>query len=153
MSPIFQEHDIFDGAGNGLTADSFAGKLLGKTQSGKRLFGYARLPGVDYLQPALSPMPPKVIAQKGGAKIAVEVQNFGQVSSLPTPLRIVQTDAGKDIEVAAGLIAPLAPFEKTVVDRECATPLANVKSSTIRVIINPKGQSPVTISRRLPRQL
>jgi len=38
----------FDAAGNGLTDDNFAAKLIGKTAKGKLLFGYSRLPGVDY---------------------------------------------------------------------------------------------------------
>lgn len=38
----------FDGSGNGLTDDNFAAKLIGKTSEGKLLFGYSRLPGVDY---------------------------------------------------------------------------------------------------------
>lgn len=38
----------FDAEGNGFTADNFAGKLIGKTSAGKLLFGYTRLPGVDY---------------------------------------------------------------------------------------------------------
>lgn len=35
---------IFDGKANGITDSNFAGKLLGKTNEGKLLFGYARLP-------------------------------------------------------------------------------------------------------------
>ena len=38
----------FDGAGNGLTDDNFAAKLIGKTTKGRLLLGYCRLPGVDY---------------------------------------------------------------------------------------------------------
>jgi len=38
----------FDAAGNGITDDNFAAKLIGKTAKGKLLFGYSRLPGVDY---------------------------------------------------------------------------------------------------------
>ena len=38
----------FDAAGNGVTDDNFAAKLIGKTTGGKLLFGYSRLPGVDY---------------------------------------------------------------------------------------------------------
>ncbi len=38
----------FDGADNGITDDNFAAKLIGKTTGGKLLFGYSRLPGVDY---------------------------------------------------------------------------------------------------------
>jgi len=38
----------FDAAGHGITDDNFAAKLLGKTSKGDLLFGYSRLPGVDY---------------------------------------------------------------------------------------------------------
>jgi len=38
----------FDATGNGITDDNFAAKLIGKTAKGKLLFGYSRLPGVDY---------------------------------------------------------------------------------------------------------
>ena len=38
----------FDAAGNGITGDNFAAKLIGRTTRGKLLFGYSRLPGVDY---------------------------------------------------------------------------------------------------------
>jgi hypothetical protein len=38
----------FDAAGHGLAEENFAAKLIGKTTGGKLLFGYSRLPGVDY---------------------------------------------------------------------------------------------------------
>lgn len=38
----------FEAIGNGLTDDNFVAKLIGKSATGKLLFGYARLPGVDY---------------------------------------------------------------------------------------------------------
>ena len=44
----------FDAKGNGITAEEFAPKLLGKTTSGKLLYGYARLPWVSYNDPILS---------------------------------------------------------------------------------------------------
>ena len=39
---------MFDAANNGFTNGNFAAKLIGKSAKGKLLFGYARLPGVDY---------------------------------------------------------------------------------------------------------
>lgn len=39
---------IFEGKGNGLSEDNFTAKLLGRDEEGKLLFGYARLPWVDY---------------------------------------------------------------------------------------------------------
>ena len=77
----------FDGAGNGLTEDNFAAKLVGKTRRGKLLFGYARLPWLNYLEPALSARLPVIGERKGGSRIAVEVQNFGQVASEPAELK------------------------------------------------------------------
>ncbi len=38
----------FDAAGHGITEENFAVKMLGKTRGGKLLFGYSRLPEVDY---------------------------------------------------------------------------------------------------------
>jgi hypothetical protein len=38
----------FDAAGNGVAHDNFAAKLIGKTTDGGLLFGYSRLPNVDY---------------------------------------------------------------------------------------------------------
>ena len=38
---------IFHGRGNGITDSNFAGKLLGKTNEGTLLFGYARLPWIN----------------------------------------------------------------------------------------------------------
>jgi hypothetical protein len=39
---------IFDGFGHGFDDDNFAGKLLGSSKDGALLYGYSRLPGVDY---------------------------------------------------------------------------------------------------------
>lgn len=50
---------IFDGFGHGLDEGNFAAKLLGKTTSGTLLYGYSRLPGVDYTPYTLSPDQPE----------------------------------------------------------------------------------------------
>jgi len=39
---------VFEGKGNGLSEANFTGKLLGRDQEGNLLFGYARLPWLDY---------------------------------------------------------------------------------------------------------
>ena len=38
----------FDAVGHGITNENFAAKLIGQTARGRLLFGYSRLPGVDY---------------------------------------------------------------------------------------------------------
>ena len=64
----------FDAKGNGITAEEFAPKLLGKTTSGKLLFGYARLPWVSYNDPILSARMP--IVSPDSQDMNVVVENF-----------------------------------------------------------------------------
>jgi hypothetical protein len=71
----------FEGKGNGFDETNFAAKLLGKTKEGQLLYAYARLPWVNYLEPALSARAPILKSNQSGSIIQVEVQNFGQVAS------------------------------------------------------------------------
>lgn len=45
----------FNGKGNGITKDEFAPKLIGKYKDGRMLYGYARLPYIDYIEPSSCP--------------------------------------------------------------------------------------------------
>ena len=139
----------YNGTGNGITDDNFAAKMLGKTSSGKLLFGYARLPWVNYLEPALSPLAPIITKKDNGFNIAVEVQNFGQVSSEPADIKIVYSTDDKVVEVAAGTVASLKPFQKTTVELTCGKIFEAGVAYTLKVIINPNAQYPVTLERRI----
>ncbi len=102
----------FDARGNGITEEEFAPKLIGRYKNGKMLYGYARLPFVDYLEPILSARAP-VLTEKGyKVSYTVEVQNFGQVASSEASVRLAYTKEGKTINVASAKIPGLAPYEK-----------------------------------------
>jgi len=139
----------YNGTGNGITDDNFAAKMLGKTSSGKLLFGYARLPWVNYLEPALSPLAPIITKKDNGFNIAVEVQNFGQVSSEPADIKIVYSTDDKVVEVAAGTVPLLKPFQKTTVELTCGKIFEAGVAYNLKVIINPNAQYPVTLERRI----
>jgi len=49
---------IFDAKGHGVTEEEFVLKLIGRSVQGKLLYGYARLPHVDYNAPILSARAP-----------------------------------------------------------------------------------------------
>lgn len=102
----------FDAAGNGITAEEFAPKLIGKTSQGKLLYGYARLPYVKYIEPQLSALAPVFTPRTDGTGLSVEVENFGQVASQETKLKLSIENEGKKSEVGTGLIPALKPFEK-----------------------------------------
>ncbi len=139
----------FDGTGNGITNNNFAAKLLGKNSSGKLLYGYARLPWLNYLEPALSALAPKIAKKDDGFNIAVEVRNFGQVSSEPADIKIVHGTDDRIVEVAAGTVSSLKPFQKTTVELTCGNIFEASVAYTLKVIINPDAQYPVTLEKRL----
>ena len=143
---------IFDGKGNGLTADNFAGKLLGRTTEGTLLFGYARLPGVDYLEPALSALPARFIPIDGGIKIEVEVQNFGQVASETSTVEVLLREGVGNYHTVRGEVPPLKPFGKTVVElirMENITKLKKGAQYTVTVQLDSTGRKPETLTREV----
>jgi len=133
----------FDGTGNGLTQDNFVAKLLGRTSSGKLLFGYARLPWVEYIEPALSARLPKFSKKGKGFNLEVEVQNFGQVSSETSKIKVEYSVHGKSIEVASGIVPKLNPFQKTNVKMKCGNLVEPGIEYDVRVSIYPDEQNPV----------
>lgn len=78
---------VFRGKGSGITADEFAPKMIGKDRAGRLLYGYARLPYVDYQPALLSSRRP--VYDKEQRSLRVEVQNFGLSASEPVDLTVM----------------------------------------------------------------
>lgn len=109
----------FDGKGNGITKDEFAPKLIGKYRNGKMLYGYARLPYVDYIEPILSARAPVFAVSGKGMTGHIEVQNFGQVASQKASVKIEYKKEDKRINVASATVPVLKPYEKTELQFSC----------------------------------
>lgn len=133
----------FSGMGNGLTEANFAAKLLGKTSERKLLFGYARLPWEDYIEPALSARLPEITKRKKGFSVEIEVQNFGQVDSDPTQIDIEVEIDGEMKKIASAEIPELKPFEKTVLKIKNKTEQIKSGKSEAKISIYAPGQKPV----------
>lgn len=101
----------FNGKGNGITAEEFAPKLIGKYRNGKMLYGYARLPYIDYIEPLLSARAPSF--SPADNKCTIEVENFGQVASGEASLKVESIRNGKKVILASGKVPVLQPYEKT----------------------------------------
>jgi hypothetical protein len=135
----------FNAVGNEYPDDEFAAKMIGKTSKGKLLFGYARLPGVNFLEPILSPLLPVITSYGNGFNLAVEVQNFGQVESKMAKVKVVYWNDNKETEVANCTVQGLKPFEKTTVNMKCNKLFDAGVEYTFAVIINPDSKSPVML--------
>ncbi len=111
----------FSGKGNGITGDEFAPKLIGRYKNGNMLYGYVRLPYIDYIEPVLSARAPcfKYVEKKW--KCEIEVQNFGQIASPPASIKIELLKDVKKYMVASAKFSSLQPYEKV-------TPQMDVKN-------------------------
>jgi hypothetical protein len=138
---------FFEGAGNGINDENFTAKLLGKTGDGELLFGYARLPWVDYIEPVLSSRLPAITKGNDTYQLKIEVQNFGQVLSEPTPIEIEYVLNGQMVHLASANVPVLRPFQKIILDLPSETILNPGTEYNIQVSLEPKGQKPVLLTR------
>ncbi len=138
---------IFDGQGNGLTKDNFVAKLTGKTKDGKLLFGYARLPKVVYIEPIRSARMP--VFAENGSNMEIEVENFGQIPSKPSKIKVSYINNNKEIEISSGTIPKLAPFQKTSLKLNYKNVFQKGVSYPIIVTINSPNQNPVIFKKTI----
>lgn len=99
---------VFDGKGSGITQDEFAPKMIGKSTKGDILYGYARLPYVDYKTALLSSRCPVYDVER--KKLSVEIQNFGLSDSSSAKVEIFCDNN----PVASGRVKALKPYEKVI---------------------------------------
>ncbi len=97
---------VFSGKESGISEEEFAPKLLGRTAGGNLLFGYARLPYVDYEPSLLSARAPEY--DDGFLKVTVE--NFGLSTSDAAEVRIYH----ESVLIAEGTVPPLESYGATV---------------------------------------
>ena len=139
----------FKGNGKDFSEDEFAAKLIGKTNDGKLLFGYVRLPLVKFIEPMLSARLPIITPTENGFNLKVDVQNFGQVASKTAQLKIVYTKNNTEIEVANCKIPSLKPYQKTTLQSTCGKIFNSGVEYNFKVIITSNNQKPVLLHGKL----
>lgn len=142
---------VFDGKGNGITKEEFAPKLIGKYKDGRVLYGYARLPYMDYLNPILSARAPSFEQKNGKQECAIEVQNFGQTGSPSALVKIENTKGGKNAVIASGEVPPLQPYAKTTLHLACSrwqTTQGDEPDLTVTIYLNGKEHSTLQLKQK-----
>ena len=130
---------VFNGKNSGITADEFAPKLIGRTVSGELLYGYARLPYVDYRPALLSAGKP--LYDKERNQLTVPVENFGLSASQESEVEV--RSEGKTL--ARRELPELKPYVKTWVVLQPMVPLAS-DSIPFEVVIRMGGVEVETVA-------
>ena len=124
---------IFEGKGSGITVDEFAPKLIGKNKKGDMIYGYARLPYVDYQPAILSARCP--IYNKDKKEIRLEIQNFGLSNSLLTEVEVI----GDGKHLTSGKVKTLKPYEKVELSLKSSQTLVADKKVLYEVVFYQQG--------------
>lgn len=138
----------FEGTGNGITEDNFVAKLIGEKADGNLLFAYARLPWLNYVQPALSARLPKMVKYGNKCTAELQIQNFGQVASENAEVTVeYKTRGWRKLGTAA--VPSLKPFEKAVVKIEGDGNMENNELGDVKVTINHPNQKPIVLNGKI----
>ena len=92
---------------NGIDANEFAPKLIGKNKKGEMVFGYAKLPYLDYKPAILSSLKPRYNDEL--KQIEITVENFGLSASKESKLELKTTDG----TVFSAQLSSLEPYGNT----------------------------------------
>ena len=132
----------FDAAAGVFSSADFVGKLLGATRKGDLLFGYARLPGVSFIEPIIGALAPTFTA-KG---VRLRVENFGQKASAPGTATVSVLHADGTRRTTKAVVPAIRPYDGTnVVVPVVFTAQAAGKASIAEIAIACGGRS-VTMS-------
>lgn len=103
---------VFNDKGSGITAEEFAPKLIGRKRNGEMVFGYARLPYVDYCPALVSACKPVYVKDEG--RLDVRVENFGLSVSSPAELEIWLDG----VSLGRQPISPIKPYDSIMVSQQ-----------------------------------
>jgi hypothetical protein len=73
------------------------------------------------------------------------VQNFGQVKSGPSKIRIVNKSPDGEAIMAEGEIPLLEPFQKSEIELNCGPQFKTGTSRIVEVVIESEGRNPVSL--------
>lgn len=123
----------FRGRGSGITAAEFAPKMIGRTVSGELIYGYARLPYVDYAPAIVSARRPDYKPEQGVWN--VEIQNFGLSASCPMTAELL----GEGRSWGIMDVPSLQPYEAVTLSLP-ATLTADEAKQALQVVFRTDGK-------------
>lgn len=130
----------FEAKNHCITDEEFAPKMLGKNKSGEMIYGYSRLPWIDYAPAILSANPPVL----RNTKASVVVDNFGTSTSAGALVSVnVYDESGKEVELFSAKLSPIKPYGSQEVSAELGKNAEKLKSgSSIVVRVHTGTQKP-----------
>lgn len=126
----------FSALEHGLTKEEFAPKLIGTYKNGKLLFGYTKVPWVQYEPGILSALRPVFSKEMNSTSISIPIENFGLTTSLPANLVIrVKTPDGLK-EIGKSSVSPIQPYGKLTLQLSTAYPFEKGREYELEITMS-----------------
>ena len=129
---------VFKGKDTSIDAEEFAPKLLGQKKDGQMVFGYCRLPEIDYTPALLSTRRPTLADD--GRTVTIRVENYGLSESKPSCVKIMS----KGVLVGEGNIPALNPYGIHDLVVTSPTPLGKNEDITFDVTLTTENKETTT---------
>ncbi|NWK55765.1 hypothetical protein HW115_09095 [Verrucomicrobiaceae bacterium N1E253] len=139
-----------DASNHAFNSEHFAGKLLGKTKQGKLLFGYSRLPGVQYAAPMLSSRLPTVKQADKGQSLRVETTNYG-LNRSPQQQAKIEISNGTFKESLKMSLPELQPYESVTLEIPLPQSLKPKETHQINIMVETQSTPLFTSQHRNPK--
>ncbi|MFR9522383.1 MAG: glycoside hydrolase family protein [Rikenellaceae bacterium] len=127
----------FSGDNHCIGSEEFAPKMIGRNRDGEMIFGYSRLPWVNYQPAILSARKPFI----KGRTIEVIIDNFGITKSKDSFITLgYYTNNGTLEQCASATLAPLAPYSSQKIRLEINDKTLALQGKAIVVEIHQNGE-------------
>lgn len=129
----------FENKKHGLTIEEFAPKIIGKSKSGELLYGYMRVPWVEYKDAILSAKKPVIQILNGLSYAHIQVDNLGEVKSKAAIAELYAIHDNKEALIAKGAVPQIGSYSNTQVRMLLKGKFDTGKSDRKKIVIKEKG--------------
>ncbi len=136
----------FDSKTSCITEKEFAPKLLGKNKKGQMVFGYSRVPWIDYEPAILSARKPVFkCSENHKSQMSIRVDNLGLKRSLPSEIKLEVQQGNQWVLVDSTQLAAVDSYGKLEVSMEAEYVFEPKKSYRFRIVVADRDRQPGSV--------
>ena len=136
----------FDTKGLKIPTDEFVLKVIGKDKKKRMVYGYTRIPGVEYDVPILSAVRPKQHIRSRSSFWTVRIDNFGQVAAEDATVRLIGFNGEKETLLGTFQTGAIEPYGSKEIEIPITFNTKPYNDKGYQIRVQYKGEKPNVLS-------
>ena len=132
----------FNTEGLEIPKDEFALKLIAKDKKKQMIYGYTRLPNVEYNVPILSAQRTKEVLKSYSTHWTIRVENFGQVSAENAKVYIKSIRGDKTVILGEYEVGTIDPYQSKDIEAHFRSDLTQYDRGNYEISVQYKDEIP-----------